>query len=315
MLRLPGQGDGTPPLVTPPRPDETAAPEEFEEPAEGAFPPEPSGGDFKFILALVVPSLLLLGAFGWWMMREPADSPSPVTALPVPAEPLPASGEPKAAPPVKSMMLEIEEVVKAFLDAPTPAELLRHVRDPEQTAPRLEAWLAGKPYAAPGFREIIDDSANFVEEDGSMVTVQVRTGDFGVREIVLLGKAGSLKVDWESWAGWSEMSWEEFQAKRPTEPKWFRVTLSRVDYYNFSFKDEKEWVSYRLDSPDDSASLYGYVPTASQLDERIRPIEAGGEVKLLLRLKYPPGALSGNQVLIDSVSGREWVELPGQENR
>ena len=47
-----------------------------------------------------------------------------------------------------------------------------------------------------------------------------------------------LKVDWESWAGWSEISWEKFLSMKPVSEHVFRVTLSAVDYYNFGFADE-----------------------------------------------------------------------------
>lgn len=140
-----------------------------------------------------------------------------------------------------------------------------------------------------------------------MLTVQVRTRDFELREIALVEVGDRLLVDWESWVGWSEMPWADFEREKPEQPKWFRVVLSKVDYYNFAFKDDAEWSSYRLDAPDGSTILYGYVPRAGELDQRIRPVDDTASVKLLLRLKYPPSAKSGNQVLIDAVAGQQWV--------
>jgi len=310
MLRLPGADDETPPLLTPAAGGESEELEEIEEGWDRDDRPR-SGGDLKFLLGLAVPALVMLGLFAWWMAPDAAKAP-PVNLFPIGPVALDADATPALAP--KSLILEIESVVKSFLEAPTPEEALKHVRDPEKTAPKLEAWLAGKTYTAPGFREVAGDSVAGNDTAGGFFTVKVRTGDFEMREIVVLGSEGNFKVDWESWVGWSEIPWQEFLNKRPVEGKWFRVELSRVQYYNFDFKDETEWVSYRLESPDRSASLFGYVPFASPLDEKIRPADDNASVKLLLKLRFPPDANTNNQVIIDDISGQDWVEMPGSES-
>lgn len=313
MLRLPAADEETPPLLTPSSGGESGDLEEIEAGGDDEHSDDPDSGNLRFFLSLAVPALVLLGLFAWWMAPGPA---KPVPAGPlsadVPVAPI-GPATPSAAT-TRSLVLEIESVVKSFLTAPTAEEALRHVRDPDKTALKLNAWLAGRTYTAPGFREVVGDSVSNPDTTGQVFTVNVRTGDFELREIVVLGTEGNLKVDWESWVGWSEMPWEEFQDKRPVEGKWFRVELSRVQYYNFDFKDDMEWVSYRLISPDGISSLYGYVPRLSPLDEKIRPVDQDGKDKLLLKLRFPPDASSNNQVIIEAVSGRSWVELPGSEN-
>jgi hypothetical protein len=304
MLRLPAGDDSPPPLVGPARDGSRELPEEIETEDDDDSTAGSGRGDWRFLLGLALPALVLLGLFAWWMLPDPSKPPA---AVPVTTVAPPPPDAVAAAPPVKTLMVEVESVVRGFLEAQTPEDMLRHVRDPERIAPKLEDRLAGKPYAAPGFREILADTVS-TTGSGSILSVKVRTGDFELREIVLLGGEGGLKVDWESWVGWSEMPWEDFQRERPVDGKWFRVTLSRVVYYNFAFKDEAEWVSYRLDSPAGDHSLYGYVPRAGALDEKIRPIDENGKVKLLLKLRFPPDAASGNQVIIDAVSGHGWVD-------
>lgn len=304
MLRLPGAEDETPPLLAPAL---AAGAGELEEIEAGDEEEVPAGGDLKFLLSLAVPAVVLLGLFAWWMAPdEPV--PPPVSRVPA-VIPEKTDEEPAA----KSMLVEIESVVKGFLTAASEDDLLLHVRDPESTAPKLKSWLAGKPYEAPGFREMLGDSVAASDEK-DLTTVTVRTGDFELRQIVLIESEGVLKVDWESWAGWSEIRWEDFLATRPGDGKWFRVELSAVDYYNFDFTDEDRWVSYRLDSPDGATTLYGYVPRNGELDQKIRPFEDGQKVKVLLKLKFPEGGRSKNQVLIEAVTGQEWVELPGAAN-
>lgn len=309
MLRLPGAGEETPPLITPAR---TGAEDEVEEIESADELPAAGGSDWKFLLGLSVPALLILGLFAWWMAPDAKPVEAPVASqLPPPSPGEAVDGKPAAS--AKNRMVEIEAVVKGFLAAATGEEILRFVRDPDRTAPKLSKWLEGRNYSAPGFREMIGDDV-VPTAGGNLTRVTVRTGDFEAREIVLMESDGNLKVDWESWVGWSEMSWSEFKEKRPTEGRWFRVNLSEVEYYNFDFTDEDAWVSYRLDSPDGLESLYGYVPPDGEIARKIPPFEKGATIKLLVRLKYPAGAHSNNQVLIDAVSGHEWVELSGGES-
>lgn len=301
MLRLPGPGDVLDPLVRSSRGAEPeVAPERVDAPMEPGGVEKTTFRDMRFILGLVVPAVLLLGLLGWWMMPdEEVEAP--------PAAPAPT------APPIvensaKTGILALEEVIKAFLESPSTVELLRQVRDPERIAPKLEAWLAGKAYVAPGFTEIVSSSFDADGESGNLIKAQVRTADYEMREITLVGGQSGFKVDWESWVGWSEMSWDRFQSERPTEGKWFRVSLTQVDYYNFAFKNDLEWASYRLESPDKSVAFYGYVPRTSQLDQEIRPIDKQENVKLLLKLRFPPDQPHGDQVLIEGISGQGWFE-------
>jgi hypothetical protein len=50
------------------------------------------------------------------------------------------------------------------------------------------------------------------------------------------------------------------------------------------------------------------------LDEKIRPADDNASVKLLLKLKFPPDADTNNQVIIEDISGQDWVEMPGSES-
>jgi hypothetical protein len=309
MLRLPGADDFVPPLLSAARAENADELEEIE--AEADDDAATSGGDWKFLLSLAVPALVLLGLFAWWMAPGPGETPV-TTQIPVEPSGKASTGGVEIEPAAKSMLVEIESVLKAFLSATTAAEILQQVKDPENTAAKLRSWLEDRDYRAPGFREMLGDSVA-TTAGGDLMTVTVRTDDFELRQVVLLETAGGFKVDWESWVGWSEIPWDEFMEERPEEGKWFRVELSQIEYYNFGFTDEDQWVSYRLDSPDGNLSIYGYVPRGSELDGKIRPFEENTKSKLLLKLKYPADGRADNQVLIEAVSGHEWVELPGAD--
>ncbi len=312
MLRLPAPGDEVPPLVMPARKElepEIIETEEYEEDDE--IPA--ASGDARFIAILAGGALALLGVFWWWLKPDPQASMQAAATPDQQASPADAEKPVEAEPANQTLIMQVEAVAKAFLEAADPAEALEQVRNPGQTEGRMKQFQGDASYQAAGFRGIVGDVLTASTRDEQVYTVQVRTDNYDLRDMALVREGGQFKVDWDSWVGWSEMPWDDFKEDKPTEPKLFRVVLSQVDYYNFGFKDDLEWSSYRLDSPDGSRTLYGYVPRTGELDQQIRPVEAGKKQKLLLKLRFPRDSRSDNQVIIDSVAGDSWVE-PGEGN-
>jgi len=198
-----------------------------------------------------------------------------------------------------------EPMARAFLEARTVDELLPLVRDPERTAERIRRTHPDGTLDAPGMAAFNIDLD--VLRQGNIASVRVRTRDFSEAYLSFVETAGGPKIDWESWAGWSEMPWDDFLTEKPEAPRLFRVVLSDVDYYNMAFRDESKWRSYRLESPDGSTSIYGYAERDSVTDARLRPSPDVQRVNYILRLRFPEGAASRNQVLIDRVLGDGWV--------
>ncbi|WP_367872102.1 hypothetical protein [Luteolibacter sp. Populi] len=305
MLRLPAEGDPPAPLVIERGEAHAHAREEEPEPA--------SSGTLRLLAMVSLPALLLLGLFAWWIMPRASDKSTPVVQkerVETPAEP----GAKEAVLPAENLALQVDSLTQHFLEAPTVEELLRWVRIPEQVKPEIAAWYAGKTYKAPGFGGMADSYRYIVQNDRELVVVPVRTGDFELRDLMLVREAEGWRVDWESWAPWSDLPWEEFRKERPTEPKIFRVIVSPVNYYNFGFKDDLQWRSYRLDSLDGEQGIFGYAERGSATDVRINSLLEGGSKKpMLLRLKFPPQAPSDNQVEIAELVSENWVDLAGTQ--
>jgi hypothetical protein len=205
-----------------------------------------------------------------------------------------------------SLLTEAEPLARKFLEAKSVTELLPIIRHPNITEPRMrEVYPDGKVEAV-GMSRF--NSTDEVSVRDKLISLMVRTGDQLDKPMAFIDTPEGLKIDWESWVGWSEMSWEKFLATKPTTSQAFRVTLSAVDYYNFAFLDESKWHSYRLLSPDGEHSLYGYAEKGSVLDLKICPTEDMKVVTLMLSLKFPAGALSNSQVEIVSFIAEGWVE-------
>jgi hypothetical protein len=299
MLRLPGEEASPGPLLLE-REDSGEESEAHETEADRA------GGNLPWIAGASLAGLIVLGLFAWWLMRgsEPKAVAGPLAEAP---SAIPETEQLPAERP-KTEIAEIDSVMKHFLEAKSVEELQPWIRLPESTLPKIRSWLGGKPYAAPGFKAMAGDYEFSVRNGLEVVVVPVRTENYEKGELVLVKEPAGWRADWESWAGWSEMSWQDFQRERPTEAKLFRIRASKVDYYNFGFKDELEWRSYRLDSPDGEDSLFGYANRGSDTDVRFDPRGAEGK-RMLVMLKVPPDAPAENQVLIDRIVAEGWVDL------
>lgn len=208
------------------------------------------------------------------------------------------------------LVAELEPLTKRFLEAKTVEELLPTVRDSKRLEPKIRAYYPDGKVPAPGMSAF--NAGGMIAYRGKLASVTVRTGEFADKQLAFLRTDEGLKVDWESFVGWSEMSWERFIAEKPDRPVLFRVGAKLVDYYNFGFSDEKEWQSYELRSPDGEHVLYGYAKRDSTVDGKLRPADPRSASLVTLRMKFLPGEISRNQVVVDEIVTDGWVEGVGQ---
>lgn len=331
MLRIPVAGDRPPPLVVPIRQQEppkelsttTAAEEDphrrrkrKSRRGEGHTWDSSSGrrgarrGERRQMMWMLVGGstalvLIVGGVLAAMFGGSPAEAPAP--ALPV----VSAGGGAKA--PENAITVRgdaeflrlAEPMAKAFLEARTVDDLLPLVRNPERAAERIRRAHPDGTLDAPGMAAFNIDLD--VIRQGNISSVRVRTRDFSESYLSFVETAGGPKIDWESWAGWSEVPWDDFLTEKPAAPRLFRAVLSDVDYYNMAFRDESKWRSYRLESPDGLTSIYGYAERDSVTDARLRPSPDVKRANFTLRLRFPEGAESRNQVMIEGVLGDGWV--------
>lgn len=298
MLRLPAEDAQPGPLMLE-REDE----HDYEEAEEAAI--ESRGRNLTTMAFAGGTAVVALGIFAWWMMPDRSATRNIVPSEEVPAVVVEAPSTPATT--TKTDLAEIDAVTRSFLEAESIEELKPWIREAEATFPKIAPWLGDEPYRAPGFRDLGSDIKFFTRDNLNSVTVPVRTRDRQA-QVTLVKEAAGWRVDWESWAGWSEMSWEEFRSTKPTEPKLFRVKVFTADYYNFGFKDELEWRSYRLDSADGEDSLTGYAERGGDIDVRMDPREVTDGKRMLVKLKFPAESPAGNQVLVDSIVAEDWLD-------
>ncbi|MEI6176283.1 MAG: hypothetical protein WCS43_05275, partial [Verrucomicrobiota bacterium] len=228
----------------------------------------------------------------------------------------PTPSAPAAPPPVKdpttdaersdaAFLTKAEALAKKFMEAISIEELLPLVRNPNVAEGRMKKFYPDGKVTAPGMSSF--NTTTRVFRTGSIIGVMVRNKDFVGKPLYFFESPSGIKIDWESWVGWSEVSWDDLVVTKPRTPKLFRVTLSAVQYYNFFFADEQRWQSYRIESPDRKHSVYGYVERNSPLDARLRLPVGMKQASLTLALRFPEDALSSNQVIIDGFVSEGWV--------
>ena len=335
MLRLPTESDEVPPLVV----HGVEAHHEDEEEVVGTGDVDHSGHvkkrrrsshkkdqgfdetfakkeelDPRFVRGLIgsvgLLGAILLGALLW----PDGDSPEPEEGVVSPPVAVKDGSEAeeedklreeaeRSTVPAPFVESELVPIFEKFLDAQTPDEMAKWVRHPEVTLPRMKKFY-GDDFRAVGFSSVV--WKNSPMRTGNSIRVTITDGDYSSQNIHAVDEDG-WKVDWESWVGWSEMTWEELAEKRPTDAVMFRVVVSDVSYFNFSFSDESRWSSYRLSSMDSEHAIYGYVPRAGELDARLKSLEGIEKRLFTLKLRFPEGATSNSQVEIEEIVTDDWL--------
>ncbi len=204
-----------------------------------------------------------------------------------------------------TFIAKAEELARKFLSAQSVEELRPLVRNPDTTIPRIMKLHPDGKIDMGGL--LTFNPADQFRKSGEFISVTVRTKNYDERTMVFAETADGIRIDWESWAGWCEMEWEEFMAVKPTTGTLFRVKLNNTNYYNFNFSDEARWRSYTLLSHDEKYRIYGYVESGSQAATDIGEAVEPGDRFFTLSLKFPENAESNNQVIIERVISNGWI--------
>jgi hypothetical protein len=333
-MRIPTAGDRPAPLVVPleaPSPEEAqlgAIPSQHsrrkkkksrssENPswdAEATAKPRGSGRSEKrqmFWMLAGGSTLLVVILAVIFMATFAGDQAAPVG----PAQAAPDAGTPPGTQPGQADAIPLlsdaaflaaaEPIAKKFMEARKTEEIIPLVRNPDVVAPRITQFYPSSDITPVGLSAF--NPQNEVVREGSIYMVGVRTRDFEDKAMAFVNTSDGLRIDWESWVGWSEMSWEQFLKTKPTTAQLFRVSLNKVEYYNMAFSDDGKWQSHRLLSPDGMASIYGYAERGSITNSQLHIPPESTSAPFTLMLRFPESGEFRDQVIIDKVLAEGWV--------
>lgn len=203
------------------------------------------------------------------------------------------------------------KTVELFLKAPSLQERVKYVRQQELWGPRMREYYVRYGDGPVRFDRV--EAPDGVAQTETDFTFSVVLQD-GQRRSMKVGKSntGDFLVDWASFVIYSEMDWDKFRGRRPSELVTFRVLAMPSDYFVNGFSDSKKLVCLRLANPLNSAKppLYAYADRNSAVGRSLAFIMqtySGKAVPLILRLKYASQSGPENQVLIGEFVGEGWV--------
>ena len=204
---------------------------------------------------------------------------------------------------------KLEEAVKNFVNAESPAELKKYIREAERVGPLIDRYYEQVAYEAAGFESLNRLELSYL---GEILTTSVTTADFLSSPIaverVVDGDKESYQVDWESWVGYCDYPPEEMREKKPDQPFLMRVIMEPANYYNYGFSDDRKWRSLGLELKDPVYSFLGYVARDSEQDKELQiMMKNANALSCLIKVAYPSGARAKDQVEILEIVAKGWV--------
>jgi hypothetical protein len=197
-------------------------------------------------------------------------------------------------------------LVKAFLAAESPGAKAAMTRFPDRDLHSVRRYYKGRALV----EKVSDirDGGVIVSEWGSFYCYAVALEN-GIQIVAVTdGEDGRLAVDWKCFSCESEMEWGAFLKSGSTG--FFRVVVSRSDYRNFEYADEKRWAAYQLMVPGYTQTVHGYVPVDSVANAELALLLGeSGRHRFMMELKANECSASSGQVEIVRCLQSDWVEL------
>ncbi len=140
-----------------------------------------------------------------------------------------------------------------------------------------------------------------------------------------------LRLDWESFVGFSGKPMAAFRAGHCAEPTVFRVLAVLDDYFNFEFADAARYLSLRLYSPNGQDYVHGFCTRDSPDGRKLLELldgtpgsrlaagaanglrsQAGSHFPITVRLAFPENAQSDRCVKIEKFVSPWWLALDAE---
>ncbi len=218
-----------------------------------------------------------------------------------------AAALPEPAPRDDLVIGEAAAVAQSFFAAPTWQERLEFVRQPEAVRGMMEAYYKEFPDGP-----ISDAALTLAWPSRHVVNLSF---DIPSRNrshfLCVVQSKGRYVVDWESSSLYQETLLARLREARSPEPTRIAVTVRKEtakEYYNYFFSDAQQWVCYQLGYPGLNLNLFGYARADSSdaltLDAMLGIVD---QHAVVMEVRFPPGAVSNNQVEIVNVLRNEWV--------
>ncbi len=204
------------------------------------------------------------------------------------------------------------DVLQKFWHATSTDEKADYVLHKERVKPLMHNYYNEQHNVDPQSGSMLNSSSYRINGRSVLLMTfsSARPGD--VLEMALLPTSnGSYLIDWESYVGYSELSWTDFKKRRVAAPTLFRCFAAKSDYYNYEFEDEKKFLSLNLLSPDGLFSVHAYCERTSSIGQALAQMvgQNAHYMGLTLRLAFQEQAKSDHCVRITGIIADRWLVL------
>jgi|GEM_PF-2826865 len=276
-----------------------------------------------FVRGLVIAVVILAGVAAWlgWkqfpqLFRDPSSSSSSSSPPPPDQSKLEMRSMADYGP-------ALRDAVRRFVSAPNIDAMLPLVRDRERVEPKIRAWYtAEKPWKPIEINNKFDPSDVFTV-DGDFIVLQLILANFDEMPISLERNGKDFLVDWESFTGYGEMTWDELMEKRPQQPVLMRAVIERsrtTDYFNDAFSNPQTHNCYLVRDADSEHIISGYTVKDSAPDVKLRQHlqrlpDPSDKFRTLavITLRYPANSKGPHQVEIVEFLENGWVFRPDKK--
>jgi hypothetical protein len=199
-------------------------------------------------------------------------------------------------------------IAERFMEAKSQKERLELVRNPAQVGPAMEAFFKSGPGATEkikGFYPLPGGSSGNL----AFESYNVEIDNAPARMLTVSIDPKGAKVDFECYARFGSVAWDDLLGGKVTEAAEVRVNLEPGGYYVNEFSDEQKWLHFRATSPDLPTTLDFYLDRQNPSVREIQDSRAK-MFRATLALRALNGSEKSRQFEITAVKALEWVE-PG----
>ena len=139
-------------------------------------------------------------------------------------------------------------------------------------------------------------------------------GDFTFFRAYFRENEGELKLDWKATSRYCSADFADLKSAKGDGSE-VRVWLSEVDFYTFSFPEDK-YHSVRIMSPLGDTTIWGYVPSGSDLEKELLELfrpglitgESKSQIQAIVSLERSDGESLPDQWSITDIVRLDWMD-------
>lgn len=203
-----------------------------------------------------------------------------------------------------------KEIAEAFTSSTDPQERLQWVVNSEEIAKRLNQYP----------EEALSHPAQSITPMGTASTptlifarFAVKFANGNVRLLCVVPTASGSKIDWDAYARYGTASWSDLESGKVNQGM-IRAFIQPAFIYSHRYRDDTQWLCYRISSPDSKQSYLGYARQDSKTGEVLKSVltqkNRSKPQRITLSIHFESGDLKQRQLTITHVHSLGWVLDP-----